>query len=164
MVLSDSRKFWLAAFIILLGCNSISETDQILREEIGDPFVQIVYIGPGGERLVKYANVMSNLYRSAGRTGMGCLMGSKNLKAVVVRGSKGVKVADPQALMEIIQWAYGILRQDKSAQVWTRLGTLAMHERDNLIGVSCGRNYQENVVDVSNYTAEVFEKYGSSPD
>ena len=138
---------------------TVSETDRLLREEIGDPFVQIVYIGPGGERLVKYANVMSNLYRSAGRTGMGCLMGSKNLKAIVIRGTKGVKVADPRGLMESIQKAYGMLRQDKSAQVWTRLGTLAMHERDNLIGVSCGRNYQDNVVDVSNYTAEVFEKY-----
>ncbi|MBW2610196.1 MAG: aldehyde ferredoxin oxidoreductase family protein [Deltaproteobacteria bacterium] len=138
---------------------TISETDRLLREEIGDSSVQIAYIGPAGERLVKYANVMSNLYRAGGRTGMGCLMGSKNLKAIVVRGSKGVKVADPQALMEVILKAYDILRKDKTAQVWVEHGTLSMHERDNLIGVSCGRNFQDPFVDVSNYTAEKFEEY-----
>ncbi len=70
------------------------ETEHIIKEELGDPMVEIASIGPAGENLVRFACVMNDLYRAAGRTGMGAVMGSKNLKAVAVRGSKGVKVAD----------------------------------------------------------------------
>lgn len=139
---------------------TISETDSLLREEIGDPTVQIVYIGPGGERLIKFGNVMSNLYRAAGRTGMGCVMGSKNLKAIVLRGTKGVKVANPEELMAVIQKAYGILREDKVAQMWGEQGTMGLTNKYNLLGTMCGRNFQDPVVDTSNYDGELFdEKY-----
>jgi aldehyde:ferredoxin oxidoreductase len=60
--------------------------------------------------------------------------------------------------MALIQNYYGLLRKDKVAQVWGEQGTLAMHERDNFLGISCGSNYQEPVVDVSAYTAEIFER------
>lgn len=79
------------------------ETDKIIKEEIGDPGVQIACIGPGGENLVRFACVVSNLGRAAGRTGMGAVMGSKNLKAIAVRGSKPVKVANAQAYREVTQ-------------------------------------------------------------
>ena len=137
---------------------TISETDRILREEIGDPMVQIAYIGPGGERLIKFANIMSNLYRSAGRTGMGCVMGSKNLKAIVLRGTGGVKVANPQLLMDVIQKAYGILRADKVAQLWGDQGTMCLSEKYNLLGTMCGHNFQIPYLDTSKYTGEVFDR------
>ncbi|MBW2610198.1 MAG: aldehyde ferredoxin oxidoreductase family protein [Deltaproteobacteria bacterium] len=139
---------------------TITETDKLLRDEIGDPSIQITYIGPGSEKLIKFGNIMSNLYRAAGRTGMGCIMGSKNLKAVAVRGSKGVKVADPQSLMDVVQKAYGILREDKVAQLWKDQGTMCLTDKYNLLGTMSGRNFQDPVVDVSKYTGEVFdEKY-----
>ena len=137
---------------------TISETDAILREEIGDPTVQIAYIGPGSEKLIKFGNIMSNLYRSAGRTGMGCVMGSKNLKAIVLRGSNGVKVAHPEELMGVIQKAYGILREDKVAQVWGDQGTMALTDKYNLLGTMCGRNFQDPVVDTSGYNGELFDR------
>lgn len=137
---------------------TISETDAILREEIGDPTVQIAYIGPAGERLIKFANIMSNLYRSAGRTGMGCVMGSKMLKAIVLRGTRGVRVANPEALMQAIQKAYKILRADKVAQLWADQGTMCLTDKYNLLGTMCGNNFQVPVVDTSKYNGEVFDK------
>jgi aldehyde:ferredoxin oxidoreductase len=137
---------------------TIPETDEILRKEIDDSTIQIAYIGPGGENLIKFGNIMSNLYRSAGRTGMGCVMGSKNLKAIALRGSKGVKVANPEELMAVIQKAYGILREDKVAQVWGDQGTMALTDKYNLLGTMCGRNFQDPVVDTSNYNGELFDK------
>ena len=74
----------------------ISETFSILRQELGDPRIRIAAIGPGGENLVRFASVMTDYGNACGKTGMGAVMGSKRLKAVVVRGTRGFHVADPQ--------------------------------------------------------------------
>lgn len=73
----------------------------MVKEEIGDPFIQVVCIGPAGENLVRIANIMSLPKRAAGRTGVGAVMGSKNLKAIAVRGSKGVAVAKPEEFCQV---------------------------------------------------------------
>lgn len=73
------------------------ETSGALKEGAGDPEAQVLCIGPAGEGLVRYACVVGDGYNVAGRTGIGAVMGSKNLKAVVLRGSKGVRVADSEA-------------------------------------------------------------------
>lgn len=75
----------------------IYETSKTLRAELKDNAFQIAAIGPAGENLVKFATVACNNTRVCGRTGMGCLFGSKNLKAVAVRGTGCVSVADPEA-------------------------------------------------------------------
>lgn len=61
-------------------------------------------IGPGGEKLVRYACVINDLHHAAGRTGMGTVMGSKNLKAVAVRGHEKAKVFDAEKLKELARW------------------------------------------------------------
>lgn len=137
-----------------------SETDRLLRNEIGDPTIQLVYIGPAGERLVKFANVMSNLYRAAGRTGMGCALGAKNLKAIAVRGTKGVKIAKPEHLQQTILEAYDILKHDKIAQLWAEQGTLCLIEKYNLLGTMSTRNFQYPTVNTERYNGKYFdEKY-----
>lgn len=73
----------------------ITQTTVQLRAELANPDLQVAAIGPAGENLVRYAIISCNLSRAAGRTGMGAVMGSKRLKAVVVRGSKPVKPRDP---------------------------------------------------------------------
>lgn len=73
---------------------------NMIRRELGDPRIQTVCIGPAGEKLVRLANVMVG-DGSCSRTGMGAVMGSKNLKAVAVRGTKGVKVAQPELFMTL---------------------------------------------------------------
>ncbi|MFC1728952.1 aldehyde ferredoxin oxidoreductase family protein [candidate division KSB1 bacterium] len=74
----------------------ITETTVHLRKELRDPQLQVATIGPAGENLVRYSIISCNLTRAAGRTGMGAVMGSKKLKAIVVRGDKPVKPLDPE--------------------------------------------------------------------
>ncbi len=84
--------------------NDTGDTQRILREELNDKRVQVAQIGPGGERLVRYACVMNGTHDAAGRTGMGAVMGSKKLKAVAIRGRKKIKVADAEKLKELRKW------------------------------------------------------------
>ena len=79
----------------------IFETTAKIRKELKDNAVQVATIGPAGENLVKFATVACNNSRMCGRTGMGCLFGSKNLKAVAVRGTNRLTVADPLAYMDL---------------------------------------------------------------
>ncbi|MBN2028432.1 MAG: aldehyde ferredoxin oxidoreductase family protein [Actinobacteria bacterium] len=76
------------------------ETEELLREEVGDKRAQVVSIGPAGENMVKFACVMNDRGSTAGRCGMGAVMGSKKLKAVVVRGNAKVPIADEAAFKE----------------------------------------------------------------
>ncbi len=78
-----------------------SDCESLIREELGDPKIEIAQIGPGGEKRVRYASIINMSNRAHGRTGMGAVMGSKNLKAIAVRGHNKVKVADPKALAQL---------------------------------------------------------------
>src|SRR6056297_2163965 len=75
------------------------ESDKILRDETHQE-ARVLNIGPAGENEVLFACVMNDRDRAAGRTGVGAVMGSKNLKAVVVRGKKGVRVENNEKFME----------------------------------------------------------------
>lgn len=79
----------------------IFQTTAAIRKECKDNNLQIAAIGPAGENLVRYSIVACNNSRVCGRTGMGCLFGSKNLKAVVVKGTGMVSLADPLKFMEL---------------------------------------------------------------
>ena len=79
---------------------TVWETEEELRSELGVPDSIIASIGPAGENLVRFACIMNDLHRAAGRSGVGAVMGSKNLKAIAVRGTGGVKLADPMAFMK----------------------------------------------------------------
>ncbi|MFZ5634610.1 MAG: aldehyde ferredoxin oxidoreductase family protein [Bacillota bacterium] len=88
------------------------ETTELIREELGDPEVKVACIGPAGENLVKFACVISERTRAAGRTGMGAVMGSKNLKAIAVRGTGPVQIARPQEFGEAALKIHRTLRYD----------------------------------------------------
>ncbi|HHV58167.1 MAG TPA: aldehyde ferredoxin oxidoreductase family protein [Firmicutes bacterium] len=75
-------------------------TDTLLAET--DPEAKVACIGPGGENRVLFAGVINDKHRAAGRTGVGAVMGSKNLKALVVRGTGGVKVADKEVFKRAV--------------------------------------------------------------
>lgn len=79
---------------------TVWETEEELHSELGVPDSIIASIGPAGENLVRFACIMNDLHRAAGRSGVGAVMGSKNLKAIAVRGTGGVKLADPMAFMK----------------------------------------------------------------
>jgi aldehyde:ferredoxin oxidoreductase len=83
----------------LMGLDTFA-TEEAIREEMGDDQVRAAVIGPAGENKVRFANV-TNDGRQAGRTGHGAVWGSKKLKALAVRGTSGVTVADPETLLKL---------------------------------------------------------------
>jgi len=80
------------------------ETQERIRQELGDERIRVAGIGPGGERRVRFACIINDLKDAAGRTGMGAVMGSKNLKAVAVRGRKAPQLADGEKVRSIARW------------------------------------------------------------
>jgi len=82
---------------------SPAETEDAIKEELGDFYIRVAAIGPAGEKLVRIACIINEKTRAAGRTGMGAVMGSKNLKAIAVRGTNDVRVAKPDEFMEFVK-------------------------------------------------------------
>jgi aldehyde:ferredoxin oxidoreductase len=126
----------------LLGLGTY-ETEEAIREALGDDQIRSATIGPAGEKRVRFANV-TNDGRQAGRTGHGAVWGSKKLKAVSVRGTHGVKVADPETLLK---WSYEISEsaQGPYTQKYRILGTVSNVLNMNRIGLLPTRNYQQGV-------------------
>lgn len=80
------------------------EVEDLLREELGDDRIRVAQCGPAGEKLVKMSAVANDLTHYAGRAGLGAVMGSKRLRAVVARGTKRLPVADPDGLRGLARW------------------------------------------------------------
>ena len=80
------------------------EAEVAIRSELGDDKIEIAQIGPAGEKMVRYAAIMNMSNRANGRTGMGAVMGSKNLKAVAVRGKARPELQDRKGLIELAKW------------------------------------------------------------
>lgn len=119
-------------------------TEKHLKNEFGED-AQVLCIGPGGEKLVKFACVSHALGRQAGRTGMGALLGSKNLKAIVVRGDGGIRLADPEAFQDLIIKLRRQILENPIARHMHEFGTaghILMSNRDACLPT---RNYQNGV-------------------
>jgi aldehyde:ferredoxin oxidoreductase len=86
----------------LMG-KSPAETEDAIREELGDYYIRVAAIGPAGEKLVRIACIINDKTRAAGRTGLGAVMGSKNLKAIAVRGTRDIEVAKTEEFMEFVK-------------------------------------------------------------
>jgi aldehyde:ferredoxin oxidoreductase len=80
------------------------EAEAAIREELGDPRIQVAQCGPAGENLVRFAAIINMSSRANGRTGLGAVMGSKNLKAVAVRGNDKPPLANRKALVDLARW------------------------------------------------------------
>jgi aldehyde:ferredoxin oxidoreductase len=87
----------------LWGRNT-KETQEAIRAELKDDRVRIALIGPAGENLVRFACIMHGLYSAAGRGGLGAVMGSKNLKAIAVRGHRAPRIVDSERVRGLRQW------------------------------------------------------------
>lgn len=99
------------------------ETQQAIREELGDPRVRVATIGPAGENLVRMANIITGYKDAAGRFGMGAVMGSKNLKAVAVRGTQDIRPAFPKELLALLKEQDTTLLNRKWIKSLARYGT-----------------------------------------
>ena len=121
----------------------VSETEDGLREELGIPGLRISCIGPAGENLVKFACIMNDKHRAAGRSGVGAVMGSKNLKAIAVRGTKGVPVADSKAFMETVWKMRGEMSENPGRKAFGDYGTAATIDMTQAFGGLPTRNFSE---------------------
>ena len=119
------------------------KTQDALQEELGDPEVEVVCIGPGSENLVAYGSIQTRMGNAAGRTGMGTVMGAKKLKAIAVRGTRGLSVAEPDRFLEICLKA---LEVQKPLIDNARTEDLAENSPPSTWAVVLG-NYESNVWD-----------------
>ena len=106
----------------LWGLDSYA-TQERVRQAMGEPKARVLCIGPAGEKQVKMAAVMNDHGRAAGRTGMGAVMGAKNLKAIGLRGSGKVPLADPDGFKEVVREINAGLDEDMAAMAIQMAGT-----------------------------------------
>lgn len=122
----------------------IPEADAIIKDELGFPDLQNALIGPGGENLVRFAGIFGSVFRAAARSGMGTVMGSKNLKAIAVRGTGAVKIAKPKEFYAVCSKTRMRLKQDLMAQMLYDQGSLMLTMPANYEqGWFCWRNFQK---------------------
>ena len=111
------------------GCDTF-DTPMRVREELEEPGAQVVCIGPAGERLVLYASINTATGNVAARTGLGAVMGSKNLKAIAVRGTGGLQIARPKEFLEECKRLRDILAENRWYQKRHGLGEAATADAD----------------------------------
>jgi aldehyde:ferredoxin oxidoreductase len=120
-----------------------NETTDMLLEEFGDPKARVANIGPAGELLSRIACIMNDRWRAAGRSGVGAVMGSKNLKAVVVRGSNKVEAAAPDKFKEVIKGVMGKIKENGvTGQGLPTYGTSVLINVINEAGILPTNNFQ----------------------
>jgi aldehyde:ferredoxin oxidoreductase len=125
----------------LKGLDTI-ETQKRIRFDKRDKTVQVACIGPAGENLVRFSAIRSGMKNSAGRTGMGAVMGSKNLKAVAVRGSLDIRISDPEGYRKYYLKTLAGLMKTKWVQALGKQGTPVLFRYSNAMGFLSVRNNQ----------------------
>jgi len=123
---------------------NVYDAQEMIREELRDPEVQVMVIGPAGEKLVRFANVMNGHKNAGGRTGMGAVMGSKNLKAIAVRGTLDLEIAYPREALEYNKKLIDMVISSKVSQTMQRWGTMFIYGVTNTTGLIRTRNFQKN--------------------
>ena len=139
----DSVRFQDALNLWGKGCFA---TETEIKEELGDKKVRVASIGPAGERLVKIACITHEYGKQAGRCGLGAVMGSKNLKALAVRGTGDISLAKPDQFKELAEETrHAILANPDVVKVWRKMGTAHHVMHSNEWGALPTRNYQSGV-------------------
>ena len=121
----------------------IWDVERTIKDRHNDPLMRIASIGPAGETLSRYACIVNDLHRAAGRSGVGAVMGSKQLKAIAVRGTKGVTPENPAEFMAAVKAANEVLQGSKARKGLTRHGTIAMMDATGTFGALPTRNNRE---------------------
>jgi len=131
----DASKLW--------GSDTF-KTQELVREELGDEEIKALTIGTAGENLVRFANVITGHKNAAGRTGMGAVLGSKKLKAIAVRGTGGIDIADPEEALKYDQKVCKDIVSTKFGQIMQRWGTMFIYGVTNSTGLVRSRNFMDN--------------------
>ncbi len=121
---------------------SCLEAEGLIKGHLSSHDLHVATIGVGGENLVRFACVNCDWSRNAGRTGIGAIMGSKNLKAIVVRGELDLPVANLDALMKETEKAVGYMRKHKYFRMWQQQGLMNVIEYANTQGILPTYNFK----------------------
>ncbi|MHC4726821.1 MAG: aldehyde ferredoxin oxidoreductase family protein, partial [Planctomycetota bacterium] len=119
------------------------ETEGRIRDYLGDHDVKVASIGIAGENLVRFACVTSEWSRNAGRTGIGAVMGSKNIKAIAVRGQQDLPVANVDKVIEISEQAYKELGAHNMMGHWQKQGLMGVIDYANMMGILPTYNFRD---------------------
>lgn len=122
------------------------EAEALIREELGDKKVEVLQIGPAGENLVRFAAIMNMSNRANGRTGLGAVMGSKNLKAIAVRGKDRPALAHKSKLNELARWGAAAV-PDSAVAGLAKYGTAETTGANQVIGSLPAYNYNSGAFD-----------------
>ncbi|MFX1288744.1 MAG: aldehyde ferredoxin oxidoreductase family protein [Promethearchaeota archaeon] len=123
------------------------ETQALIRFDHGDEEIKSLVIGKAGENLVRFANVRTGMKNAAGRTGMGCVMGSKNLKAIAARGTMDIKFTHPEQLLDYCKEMIDMVMKNRYSRAASKWGTLVIYSTTNTTGLIRTRNFQLNQLD-----------------
>jgi aldehyde:ferredoxin oxidoreductase len=121
------------------------ECQKLIQEELGDSLIRIAQIGPAAEKLVRYSSILFDLSHAAGRTGLGAVMGSKNLKAIAVRGHQKVALSDAAAVNSLAKRFRDSLKTHPYARSLRENGTVAELMMFNQLGALPTRNFRQGV-------------------
>ena len=124
---------------------SCLEAEGIIKERLGTYAVHVATIGVAGENMVNFACVNADWSRNAGRTGIGAIMGAKNLKAIVVRGHKDLPVYNVSGLMAEANKAYKYMEEHKYFRMWQQEGLMNVIEYANEKGILPAYNFKDTV-------------------
>lgn len=130
----------------LWGMETYQARDAILAES-GEGGFHVAVIGPAGEQLIPYSLILTDHGRVAGRTGMGALMGAKNIKGIAVRGDKSIPITHPEDFHQLRSELNRELRNDNKALVLRELGTASIAEYFDYLGLLPKRYYQQSQFD-----------------
>jgi aldehyde:ferredoxin oxidoreductase len=142
----------------LWGCK-VHETHQKIVAEANDEDTHVLVIGPAGENLVRYACVVTDKESVGGRCGIGAVLGSKRLKAIAVRGTRDVKIADPPRFKKVIDDYLVSIAGEAWTESLRRLGTPFLTEHRQTLGIWGAKNFQSGIVEGGEkISGEVFRK------
>ncbi len=141
----DNDKIEIFAEDKLQGRGAI-EAEKDLKDRLGEEF-QILTIGPAGENRVVYACISHDFGRQAGRTGVAAVLGSKNIKAIAVRGSGNIPVFNPKAAQKKGEEMYKVCFSKPGFKTWTPYGTASITGWANEVGAFPTRNFQTSYAD-----------------
>ena len=117
------------------------EAEAAIKAELGDPKIEVAQIGPAGEKRVRFASIMNMSNRAHGRTGLGAVMGAKNLKAIAVRGKLRPRPADPQAIARLAKAGPDAMAENAAVANLGELGTANAMLPQNAAGGQATHNY-----------------------
>lgn len=143
------------------------QTKELIREELDDKRIRMVSIGQAGENLVRFANVQHEMAHFNGRTGMGAVMGAKNLKAIAVRGKQKMKMANPEAVKEIGRWHNKRIKSHPSNVNLTKFGTTFQVSILNHNGILPTHNFRDGIfagaqkINETTYHETIFHSTGT---